>query len=131
MPTWKPKTGAKNDNGAAQAVPVSVLDVQPTSFSSYLEVQGRADFDQNANVSPRAPGVITSIRVQRGDQVGKGQILATLDATVLDAGIAELRTRLDLARVHLREAESASGTSRLAPRFSTCRPRNNYEALKK
>ena len=122
------KTGAKDASGAAQAVPVSVLDVQPTSFSSYLEVQGRADFDQNANVSPRAPGTITSIRVQRGDQVGKGQILATLDATVLEAGIAELRTRLDLARV-IYQKQKRLWDQQIGTEIQYLQAKNNYEAL--
>ncbi len=83
---------------AQPAVPVTAVSIKPQSFTSYLEVQGRADFDQNATVPARMPGTLTSVRVQRGDRVGRGQILATIDASVLDASTAELRTRLDLAR---------------------------------
>ncbi len=79
-------------------VPVTVLTVQPDTFRQYLEVQGRVDFDQNANVSARVPGVLTDVRVQRGDQVKNGQILATLDAQLVQQGIQELETQLDLAR---------------------------------
>ncbi|MDQ2793504.1 MAG: biotin/lipoyl-binding protein, partial [Bacteroidota bacterium] len=90
------KTGGP---ATAAATPVSVMNAKPESFKSYLEVQGRVDFDQNATVGSRAAGSLTSIRVQRGDRVSKGQVLATVDASILDASMAELRTRMDLARI--------------------------------
>ncbi|MBC8083802.1 MAG: efflux RND transporter periplasmic adaptor subunit, partial [Hymenobacter sp.] len=64
------KGGAENpadtDKTTVQTVPVSVLKIAPESFKSYLEVQGRVDFDQNATVGARAAGTLTSLRVQRG-----------------------------------------------------------------
>lgn len=115
---------------AVEAVPVSVLNVQPESFKSYLEVQGRVDFDQNAVVSPRVPGVITSIRVQRGDRVSKGQVLATQDASVLEAGIAELRTRLDLART-VYEKQDRLWKQQIGTEIQYLQAKNNYEALQR
>jgi len=126
--TLEAKTGAKDDN-VAQVVPVSVIDVKPETFASYLEVQGRADFDENANVSPRAPGTITSIRVQRGDKVSKGQVLAVLDAAVLEAGMAELRTRLDLARV-IYEKQKRLWDQQIGTEVQYLQAKSNYEALK-
>ncbi|WP_310396806.1 efflux RND transporter periplasmic adaptor subunit [Hymenobacter sp.] len=83
---------------AQPAVPVTAVAIRPESFKSFLEVQGRVEFDQNATVPARMAGTLTSVRVVRGDRVGAGQVLATIDASVLDASVAELRTRLDLAR---------------------------------
>ncbi|TGE26314.1 efflux RND transporter periplasmic adaptor subunit [Hymenobacter metallicola] len=119
--------------GAAAPVlttPVSVMNVQPESFKSYLEVQGRADFDENANVSPRVPGVLTSIRVQRGDRVSKGQVLATQDAAVLESGIAELRTRLELAKV-VYEKQDRLWKQQIGTEIQYLQAKNNYEALQR
>lgn len=124
------KVGGGKSNAAANAVPVSVVNVQPEDFRSYLEVQGRADFDQNANVSARASGTITSLRVQRGDRVGKGQVLATLDAAVLEAGIAELRTRLDLARV-LYDKQNRLWQQQIGTEVQYLQAKNNYQALQR
>src|ERR671911_223604 len=55
-------------NATAAAVPVAVKPVQPETFDHFLEVQGRVDFDQNVTVSPKVPGVLTSVRVERGDR---------------------------------------------------------------
>ncbi|TYZ12508.1 efflux RND transporter periplasmic adaptor subunit [Hymenobacter lutimineralis] len=115
---------------ADQSVPVSVIDVKPESFKSYLEVQGRVDFDQNANVSPRVPAVITDIRVQRGDRVSKGQLIATQDAAVLESGIAELRTRLDLART-VYEKQDRLWKQQIGTEIQYLQAKNNYEALQR
>ena len=98
------KTGAAAETpvaatAAQKALPVAVTALEAKPFTSYLEVQGRVDFDQNATVPATAAGTLTSIRVQRGDRVRRGQVLATIDAAILDAAIGELKTRLDLTQI--------------------------------
>lgn len=124
------KTGAKAEGAAAQTTPVSVIKVAPESFKSYLELQGRVDFDQNATVAARAAGTLTSLRVQRGDRVSKGQTLATVDASVLDASIAELRTRMDLARV-VYEKQDRLWKQEIGTEIQYLQAKNNYQALQR
>ena len=124
------KAGPAAGAESVAATPVSVISVQPESFTSYLEVQGRADFDENANVSPRVPGVLTSIRVQRGDRVSKGQVIATQDAAVLESGIAELRTRLDLAKT-VYEKQDRLWKQQIGTEIQYLQAKNNYEALQR
>ena len=118
------------DKPALTATPVSVMKVQPESFKSYLEVQGRVDFDQNAVVSARSAGSLTSLRVQRGDRVRKGQVLATIDASILDASIAELRTRMDLARV-VYEKQAGLWKQQIGTEIQYLQAKNNYDALRR
>ena len=124
------KTGAAKADSASAAVPVSVLKVQPAQFKSYLEVQGRADFDQNSTVAARAAGTLTSVRVVRGDHVGRGQVLATIDASVLQANVAELRTRMDLARV-VYEKQAGLWKQQIGTEIQYLQAKNNYEALQR
>ncbi|QJX47099.1 efflux RND transporter periplasmic adaptor subunit [Hymenobacter taeanensis] len=123
------KTGA-NDSSAVITTPVSVIKVAPESFTSYLELQGRVDFDQNATVGARAAGTLTSLRVQRGDNVRKGQVLATVDASILDANIAELRTRMDLARVVF-EKQERLWKQEIGTEIQYLQAKNNYQALQR
>ncbi|WP_133274263.1 efflux RND transporter periplasmic adaptor subunit [Hymenobacter radiodurans] len=123
-------SGATATGAAATAVPVSVLNVKPADFRSYLEVQGRVDFDQNATVSARSGGSLTSLRVQRGDRVRKGQVLATIDAGVLESNIAELRTRLDLARV-VYEKQKRLWDQQIGTEIQFLQAKNNYDALQR
>ena len=124
------KTGAKAEGAAAQTTPVSVIKVAPESFKSYLELQGRVDFDQNATVGARAAGSLTSIRVQRGDRVSKGQVLATVDASVLDANMAELRTRMDLAKT-IYDKQAGLWKQQIGTEVQYLQAKNNYEALQR
>ena len=93
------KVAGKGAELTEKAVPVSILEVKPENFKHYLEVQGKVDFSQNVMVSAKVPGVLTSVRVERGDRVSKGQLMATIDASVLDLSIAELKSSVDLARI--------------------------------
>lgn len=124
------KTGASADSTAGIVTPVSVIKVAPEGFQSYLELQGRVDFDQNATVAARSAGTLTSLRVQRGDRVSKGQTLATVDASVLDASISELRTRMDLARV-IYEKQDRLWKQQIGTEIQYLQAKNNYEALQR
>jgi RND family efflux transporter MFP subunit len=123
------KTGA-SATPATEATPVSVINIAPTAFNSYLQVQGRIDFDQNANVGARAAGTLTDVRAQRGDRVSKGQVLATIDASVLDANIAELRTRMDLAKT-IYDKQAGLWKQQIGTEVQYLQAKNNYEALQR
>lgn len=124
------KTGAGAKDSANAAVPVSVIKVASEKFAGYLEVQGRVDFDQNATVGARAAGTLTSVRVQRGDRVSKGQVLATVDASILDANIAELRTRLDLARI-VYQKQAGLWKQQIGTEIQYLQAKNTYESLQR
>jgi membrane fusion protein (multidrug efflux system) len=128
--TLEASTGAGKADSASSAVPVSTIKVAPENFSGYLEVQGRVDFDQNATVGSRAAGTLTSVRVVRGDQVRKGQILATVDASILDANIAELRTRMDLARI-IYQKQAGLWKQQIGTEVQYLQAKNTYEGLER
>ena len=128
--TLEASTGAGKADSANAAVPVSVLAVKPQNFAGYLDVQGRVDFDQNATVAARAAGTLTSVRVQRGDNVRQGQVLATVDANVLDANIAELRTRLSLAKV-VYEKQAGLWKQQIGTEIQYLQAKNTYESLQR
>ena len=125
------ETKTKGDAPAAlAATPVGVTPVQPANFKSYLDVQGRVDFDQNATVPARMAGTLTSVRVVRGDKVRSGQVLATIDASLLDAGVAELRTRLDLARV-VYQKQASLWKQQIGTEIQYLTAKSNYESLER
>jgi len=124
------KTGAGKAAEASGAVPVSVLKVATQNFAGYLDVQGRVDFDQNATVGARSAGTLTSVRVQRGDRVRKGQVLATVDASILDANIAELRTRMDLAKI-VYEKQAGLWKQQIGTEIQYLQAKNTYQGLQR
>ncbi|WP_187264021.1 efflux RND transporter periplasmic adaptor subunit [Pontibacter beigongshangensis] len=124
------KAEGKGGEPEKKTIPVSVATIQQDTFRHYLEVHGTVDFTQNVMVSPKAGGVLTSIRVQRGDRVAKGQTMATIDATVLDQNLAEVRTRLDLARIAY-EKQKNLWDQKIGTEMQFLTAKNNYEALQR
>jgi RND family efflux transporter MFP subunit len=115
---------------AVATVPVATVTVKPQAFSNYLEVQGRIDFDQNVAVSAKVPGILTSVRADRGDHVTKGQVLATIDAAILEQGVAELRTNLELART-VYEKQRRLWDQKIGTEIQYLQAKNNKEALER
>lgn len=124
------KAEGKGTVAEKKTVPVTVASVKPDTFRHYLEVQGKVDFDQNVLVSAKVPGVLTSVRVKRGDKVSRGQTMATIDAQVLEQNIAEVRTRLDLARIGF-EKQQNLWDQKIGTEMQYLTAKNNKEALER
>ena len=124
------KAQGKLQQTKAVAVPVTVVPVAPETFSHYLQTQGRIDFDQNVGVSAKMPGVLTSVRVERGDRVKKGQTLATIDASVLEQSVAELQTGLDLART-MYDKQKRLWDQKIGTEIQYLQAKNNKESLER
>lgn len=70
---------------------VSVLETQIVPHSRKLLLSGRTEADKKVTVTARASGVVTEVRVRRGDHVNKGDILAVLSDEARDAQVAQAR----------------------------------------
>lgn len=84
-----------SDNG--RIADVRAPKVNHKTFTSYVEVQGIIDADQNVIANAEVPGIITAIYVVAGQQVRKGQVLAQLDNKVLQQQILQVESQVDLA----------------------------------
>jgi len=88
---------ANNIKDSVKVTDVATVEVKPSSFTNYVQLQGRVDAQDNVTAYPQAPGTIISLYVKAGDHVNKGQVLAQLDNSVLKQNIAQAQTQLDLA----------------------------------
>ncbi|HYJ37682.1 MAG TPA: efflux RND transporter periplasmic adaptor subunit [Chitinophagaceae bacterium] len=91
----------KLDPNAISAKPklVSVTTLTTQSFVHYIDLQGRVDAENIANVSPRGlGGQVKAIYVKEGDFVKKGQLLMKLDDAVSRQQIEQVKVQLDLAK---------------------------------
>ena len=93
-------------------------------------MQGQIDADQNVSVSTRVPGVLTSIKVNRGDKVAKGQLLATLDDAAIASSLSEVRTQLDLATTVF-EKQKRLWDQKVGTEISYLQAKSNKEALER
>jgi membrane fusion protein (multidrug efflux system) len=78
-------------------VTVTAIKAKINDFNHYLEVQGIVKADQTIELHAEMGGTVTAILVKEGQNVSKGQILATLDSDVIDNSVLQLETQLVLA----------------------------------
>jgi HlyD family secretion protein len=65
-------------------------------------------------VSAEVPGHIARLEVDEGDQVAEGQVLAEIDADLLDAQIAEAEASLAVAEAQLARVQAGARTQDIA-----------------
>jgi len=74
-----------------ETIPVKVMRMTPGSFSSPISASGNFSTNDETLLSFKVGGIVSSILVQEGDAVKKGQILATLDLTEIQAGLNQAK----------------------------------------
>ena len=78
-------------------VTVTAIKAKINDFNHYLEVQGIVKADQTIELHAEMGGTVTAILVKEGQNVSKGQILASLDSDVIDNSVLQLETQLAFA----------------------------------
>ncbi|AMR33355.1 efflux transporter periplasmic adaptor subunit [Mucilaginibacter sp. PAMC 26640] len=81
---------------SAKTTDVAAVDVKTQQFKNYVQIQGKIDAQDNVTAYPQSPGTITAINVKVGQHVGKGQVLAQLDNSVLQQNIAQSEAQVSL-----------------------------------
>lgn len=77
---------------------VTTHKVGDTLFKHYAEVQGDVTTDENIIIYPEFSGVLNDVRVEEGQNIRKGQILAKIDDGGLSSELAQLETNANLAK---------------------------------
>jgi membrane fusion protein (multidrug efflux system) len=83
---------------STKSTDVRILAIKPSTFTNYVQIQGKIDAQDNVIAYPQSPGVITAINVRTGQHVSRGQVLVQLDNNVLKENIAQAETQSTLAK---------------------------------
>ena len=81
--------------------PVATVVVAEDEWESTLRFIGTLRAVQGVNLAAEVPGVVSSIEVENGSVVEKGQLLLTMDTSLEEADLASAKARQRLARVNL------------------------------
>lgn len=109
---------------------IRVTPVETSVFRHYVSVQGSLEAQDNLMVSARIPGIIKSVRVQAGDAVGEGQVIAVLDDEVLAKAIDEAETGLAQVNV-LYARQKALWDQKIGTEVQYLTLKNQKEGLEK
>ncbi|HLU15780.1 MAG TPA: efflux RND transporter periplasmic adaptor subunit [Burkholderiaceae bacterium] len=94
-------------------VPVSVIQVQPTTAEITTELPGRVEAIKDAEIRARVTGIVQEINFRQGSDVEAGQLLFTIDPAPYRAARDQAEAQLQRARADVEAAES------LAQRYSS------------
>ena len=73
---------------ANRAIPVKVLPLKKEEVSQPVKVSGQFTTDDETTLSFKTGGVVNKVLVKEGDYIKKGQLLATLDLTEINAQVS-------------------------------------------
>jgi RND family efflux transporter MFP subunit len=90
----------------ARPVPVRVLAAQPAGGDTRMSVSGTVRLKRETALAFNTPGRIAAILVREGDSVTRGQVLARLDPTGLDAAQSSAQAEAVRANADYRRLEA-------------------------
>jgi len=75
----------------SEAVPVRTMELVPSSGQSIIKASGQFATDEEVVLGFKTSGIVSRVYVREGDAVKRGQLLATLDMTEINAVVAQAR----------------------------------------
>lgn len=90
---------AQRQADLAQGVRIVVTRVETTPLERTLTLPGDVHGYNEATLYAKVAGYVREVRVQRGERVKKGEILATIESPENERDVASARDSFDLARV--------------------------------
>lgn len=85
----KSHTPASHPDGGADTIPVQVMELKQQNSNQALSVSGQFTTDDEVMLSFKTGGIISSLNVKEGDAVKRGQLLATLNPTEINAQLQQ------------------------------------------
>lgn len=90
-------SGTVSEATTPRAIPVEVAPLAPLDERRYLQTSGMVASREEARLSFTIGGVVTKVYVEAGDPLGRGQLLAKLNPTEINAQVAQAQSALDKA----------------------------------
>jgi membrane fusion protein, multidrug efflux system len=109
---------------------VKILEITPSSFQHFVQIQGTVTAEDNIMVNAKNPGIVTKVFVREGDKVSKGQTLAQQDISVMLQSMAELKTSMSLTE-DLYERRKALWEQKIGTEIDYILAKNQKESLER
>lgn len=99
------QTRQTSSDEPASAMHVAVAQAEPATFGERFSISGTLTAERQAQLSPRADGLVSQVHVDAGEFVEAGETLLELDPTVVHHGLLRIRAEATEADAAVREAE--------------------------
>lgn len=91
------ESAAKNSIDES-AIAIKLTPVEVGDYNLPISSSGLISTETESRLSFKVPGIITKIFVKEGDAITKGQLLASLDLTEIDAQVSQAKNSLDKSK---------------------------------
>lgn len=102
----KPTTDQNQVPKVADRIPVTVVELKPGSAETIVQASGQFTTDDETYFAFKTGGIIDRIMVAEGDRVRKGQVLARLNPTEIEAQVGQAQLALEKAKRDFMRAEN-------------------------
>ena len=109
---------------------VTAIPVAKKNFQHFVEIQGTVQAEDYVNVTSEVPGRLVRMNLKEGENVRKGQLVASIDMEQIDKQIAELKTSLGLA-TDVYERQKRLWDQNIGSEIQYLQAKNNKERLEK
>ncbi len=109
---------------------ITTFTAKEIVFNHFLELQGNVQTKQNLVIYPEMAGVLRRVYVKEGQQVDKGQLLASIDDGGLGQQVAQLQIQADLAKTTF-ERQERLWNQKIGSEIQYLQAKSNYQAQQK
>ena len=81
-----------------QGIAVKVETIVTQNFQHFIEINGSVHAEKDAIVSPETSGQIKRIYVAEGQNVKRGELVVSLNTSIIQSNINEVKTSLEFAK---------------------------------
>ncbi|SMG44792.1 efflux RND transporter periplasmic adaptor subunit [Arenibacter troitsensis] len=106
---------------------VTTIIANPKKFDHFLDLQGDVKTKQNVLIYPEMQGVLQKVYVKEGQEVTKGQILASIDDGGMGSQLEQLKTQAQLAKTTF-ERQKRLWEQKIGSEIQYLQAKTNYEA---
>ncbi|MEO0540699.1 MAG: biotin/lipoyl-binding protein, partial [Cyanobacteria bacterium P01_A01_bin.105] len=104
---------ARNRNSNFDATELTV-PVETAKLTVRISASGEVAPFRTVNLSPRVGGIVEELRVEQGDRVQQGQVIARMDSDDLEAQLVQARASLVEAQAQLTDVRQGANTPQIA-----------------
>ncbi len=102
---WGGASGGPPGAEETPAVPVEAVPVTRRAISSYIETNGTLEAENEVEIVARVSAPVVELKVEEGDVVARGQLMARLDESELEAQARMSEAAFNEARLAFERAE--------------------------
>ena len=119
-----------NDSRSSEKLGIAVrlVTIVPQKFQHFIEINGSVQAEKDAIVSPETSGQIKRIYVVEGQNVKKGELIISLNTSIIQSNINEIKTSLELANSSY-EKQAELWKENIGTEMQYLQAKNNKEAL--